>query len=90
MRQKMREEQEWHRVTYIFIQNMEGKFIVQTRNNKKEYCPGALDLATGIVVSPNDDDDLKEMAELEEKIGVKNSDGELKFIGSEFFIDNKI
>lgn len=75
-RKEMRENNLWHRASYIFIVTDEAhgqKLLVQKRTMKKDYCPGYFDLATGGVVGEGEDDDLSALREIEEEIGIKNA-----------------
>ena len=81
----MRAENLWHRASYIFIKNSEGKLYVQKRTMLKDYCPGYFDLSNGGVVGAEETDDENARRELEEELGI--SGVELKCIESKAFSD---
>jgi len=70
-RAQMRKEALWHRASYIFITNDEGKFCIQKRTDTKDYCPGFYDLVTGGVVDFGEDDDVSASRELAEELGIE-------------------
>ena len=70
-RGKVRKENLWHRASCIYIRNeTDGRFLIQIRSIKKDYCPGYFDLATGGVVGAGEDDDISAARELEEELGI--------------------
>ena len=71
-RKEVRQQNLWHRASYIFIQSKsDGKFLIQKRAKTKDYCPAYYDLVTGGVVSAGEDDDISASRELEEELGLK-------------------
>ena len=69
-RKKMRQDKLWHRASYIFITDDEGRFCIQKRTDTKDYCPGFYDLVTGGVVDADEDDDISASRELAEELGI--------------------
>ena len=53
----------------------------------KKYCPGYYNLATGGLVSPDETDISNALRELEEELGIKKKEEDLKFIGSHRYDD---
>ena len=84
----MRAENRWHRASYVFVRNLEDKFIVQKRAASKEYCPSYFALATGGVMAPDETNELNAQRELEEEIGVTRAVDEMKLLEQFRFTNN--
>ena len=69
-RKEMREQNLWHRSSFVFVQNQKNEFVVSTRTMAKEYYPGGLDLACGGVMAPDETNELNAARELEEELGI--------------------
>lgn len=69
-RKEMREQNLWHRSSFVFVQNQKGEFVVTVRSMAKEYYPGGLDLAAGGVMGPDETNELNAARELEEELGI--------------------
>ena len=80
LRKKMRKENLCHRASYVFVENCEGRFVVQVRSMSKEYCPGGYALATGGVQGAQESNELNAMRELEEELGVSRDIAEFKLV----------
>ncbi|MFV0416621.1 MAG: 16S rRNA (adenine(1518)-N(6)/adenine(1519)-N(6))-dimethyltransferase RsmA [Chthoniobacterales bacterium] len=68
-----------HRAVHILIENGRGEFFLQKRTPWKDINPGVWDSSAAGHVSTGEDYDTAAVRELEEELGVKNS--ELKKIG---------
>ena len=79
-RKDMRGKNLWHRASYVFVENCEGKFVVQIRSMTKEYCPGGYALATGGVMAPDETNELNAQRELEEELGIVKTVDDMKLI----------
>lgn len=69
-RKVVRQQNLWHRASYIFVYNKNHEFYVQKRSMLKDYCPGYYDLCNGGVVGGDETDEENAKRELEEEIGV--------------------
>ncbi len=69
-RSKMRQQNLWHRATFIFVRRSGGEFIIQKRTDSKDYMPGAWDVPTGGVVSYNEEWLPSAKRELQEELGI--------------------
>eukprot|EP00128_Syssomonas_multiformis_P008924 Colp12_sorted_trinity150504_noHs@33252 len=70
-RSEMRKQNLRHRATYIFIENSEGKILVQKRTDIKDYCPGYFDACIGGVLTTGEEYEPSAYRELEEEVGLK-------------------
>ena len=70
LRSKMRQQNLWHRATFIFVRRSGGEFIVQKRTDSKDYMPGAWDVPTGGVVAYNEEWMPSAERELLEELGI--------------------
>jgi isopentenyldiphosphate isomerase len=69
-RREMREGNLFHRATYVFVFDSEGKLYVQHRTLIKDVYPGYWDLAAGGVVLAGESYALSAARELEEELGI--------------------
>mmetsp|Transcript_33634 Transcript_33634/g.24294 ORF Transcript_33634/g.24294 Transcript_33634/m.24294 type:complete len:107 (+) Transcript_33634:10-330(+) len=70
LRKTMRQDNLWHRASYIYIRDSQKRFYVQKRTLIKDLCPGYYDLCTGGVVGADEQDDVNAYRELEEEMGI--------------------
>lgn len=80
-RKEMREQNLWHRSSFVFVQNQKGEFVVTVRSLAKEYYPGGLDLAAGGVMAPDETNELNAARELEEELGIVREVGDMEVLG---------
>lgn len=71
-RSRMRQENLWHRASFVFIRTGIGLLLVQLRSRGKDYCPSHFDTSTGGVVGANEADDMDGSAarEVAEEVGI--------------------
>ena len=79
-RQEMNDKGMWTRKSFVFVQNPDGKFVVQVRSMKKEYYPGGIDLATGGIMQPDETNELNATRELNEELGIHRNAQDMKLI----------
>lgn len=60
----------WHRATYVFVTDGEGRICVQRRTLTKDIFPGAFDLAAGGVVEAGEAMHVGAGRELAEELGI--------------------
>ena len=78
-RSKMRQQNLWHRATFIFVRRSGGEFIIQKRTDTKDYMPGAWDVPTGGVVSYNEEWMPSAQRELQEELGIPGAKAGLRW-----------
>mmetsp|Transcript_14158 Transcript_14158/g.20914 ORF Transcript_14158/g.20914 Transcript_14158/m.20914 type:complete len:201 (-) Transcript_14158:551-1153(-) len=88
-RRLMRGENLWHRASYVFVETIDGKFVVQQRTASKEYCPNYFAPATGGVMAPDETNELNAQRELAEEIGVERSLEEMVLLDQFRYQDDK-
>ena len=72
-RKEMNDNALWTRKSFVFVQDPDGKFVVQVRSMQKEYYPGGIDLAAGGIMGPHESNELNATRELYEELGVKRN-----------------
>jgi len=72
-RHKMRTKGLPHRAAYILVFNSSGELFVQKRTMTKDIYPGYYDIATGGVVLAGESYDESARRELEEELGIRNT-----------------
>ena len=73
-RHEMRAKGLVHRATYILVFNGRGELFVQKRTMTKDIYPGYYDVAAGGVVLAGESYDEAARRELEEELGVRDTD----------------
>jgi isopentenyldiphosphate isomerase len=63
-----------HRATYILVFNSKGELFVQKRTTSKDIYPGYYDIAAGGVVLAGESYDESASRELEEELGIKDTE----------------
>jgi len=71
---------DWHRVAFIFVVNDKGEIILQRRSKEKETNPNKWTASASGHLSAGDDSLEGAIRELEEEIGIKASNEELKYL----------
>lgn len=79
-RQDYNDQALWCRKSFVFVQNPDGKYVVQVRSMLKEYYPGGVDLATGGIMQPDESNELNATRELAEELGIKRNEEDMKLI----------
>lgn len=88
-RRRMRDENLWHRASYVFVETTDRKFVIQQRTASKEYCPSYFAPATGGVMAPDETNELNAQRELAEEIGVERSLEEMVLLDQFRYQDEK-
>ena len=88
-RAEMREQNLWHRASFVFVENINEEFICQIRADTKEWCPGHIDVATGGIMGYDETNEENAQRELKEEIGIDWPLEDLKLLG-QFKYDDKI
>lgn len=73
-RHEMRAKGLPHRATYILVFNNNGELFVQKRTMTKDIYPGYYDIATGGVVLAGESYDESARRELEEELGIRDTE----------------
>jgi 8-oxo-dGTP pyrophosphatase MutT (NUDIX family) len=73
-RHEMRAKGLPHRATYILVFNSQGELFVQKRTMIKDIYPGYYDIATGGVVLAGESYDESARRELDEELGIRDTD----------------
>ena len=63
-----------HRAAYILVFNSKGELVVQKRTTNKDIYPGHYDIAAGGVVFAGESYDESASRELEEELGIKDTE----------------
>jgi len=74
LRFEMRRDKSIHRATYALIRNSQNYFYVQKRSSIKDYCPGFYDPTPGGVVAAGESYEETNKREIEEEMGIKNTE----------------
>ena len=70
-----------HRAAYVFVENNRNQFLLQHRSEERQYYPGAISLAAGGVMNPDELNDLDAQRVLEDKLGITKENYQIKFVG---------
>lgn len=71
---------DWHRVAFIFVVNSKGEIILQKRSKEKETNPNKWTASASGYLSAGDKEIEGALRELEEEIGIKSNEEELKYL----------
>lgn len=71
---------DWHRVAFIFVVNSKGEIILQKRSKEKETNPNKWTASASGHLSAGDKEIEGALRELEEEIGIKSNEEELKYL----------
>lgn len=71
---------DWHKVAFIFVVNDKGEIILQKRSKEKEANPNKWTASASGHLSAGDTDIEGAIRELEEEIGIKATENELKYL----------
>lgn len=80
-RSEVHRDGDWHKVAFVFVVNDKGEIILQKKSKEKQSNPNKWTASASGHLSAGDTEIEGAMRELQEEIGVKADEKELKYLG---------
>lgn len=80
LRKDVHRDGDWHKVAFIFVVNSKGQIILQQRSKQKDSSPNKWTASASGHLEAGDSDIEGAIRELQEEIGIKATEDDLKYL----------